>query len=508
MKKQCLFIFLSILCVIPALLPLFHPGFFQTDDGEWMIIRFSAFHQALVAGQFPVRFLDRLNFGYGYPVADFLYPGFMYLGEILKLLRFGFVDVIKITLGISLTLSMAFTFFWLSKLFKRIPAFIGALVYLYVSYHLFDAYKRGSVGEVLALATIPFILWQIERKSFFWISLGVALLILSHNTLAILFVPIILFYSFFRTTIRFTLIAILFGLGLSGFFWIPALYDLQYTVFSKTQVSNWHQYFAGISLIGFSTLFLFVLAFVTLFVKRPGRQLQLPMYFFVVGIISIFFATSGSAIFWQVLPVSFVQFPFRFLSLTILCSAFLSAFIISQLPHKIYIVFAIVLTVLLFFDAKPYLTSTIIFNKGDMYYVTNQATTTVQDEYMPVWVKEKPQGHFVSKVLMLKGQAVISDIFTTAKQTVFSVNAQEKVLISVSTVYFPGWVAFIDGKQTDITYNNAGGVIQVAVPAGLHVVRVAFQETQVRLISDVISLAAGITLMIFFIKERKRFFLL
>ncbi len=127
---------------------------------------------------------------------------------------------------------------------------------------------------------------------------------------------------------------------------------------------------------------------------------------------------------------------------------------------------------------------------------------------MPVWVKEKPQGHFVSKVLMLKGQAVISDIFTTAKQTVFSVNAQEKVLISVSTVYFPGWVAFIDGKQTDITYNNAGGVIQVAVPAGLHVVRVAFQETQVRLISDVISLAAGITLMIFFIKERKRFFLL
>ena len=80
-KETLLLLLLLCILFIPALLPLFHKGFFLTDDGEWMIIRFSAFHQALRDGQFPVRYLSRLNHGYGYPVASFLYPGFMYLSE-------------------------------------------------------------------------------------------------------------------------------------------------------------------------------------------------------------------------------------------------------------------------------------------------------------------------------------------------------------------------------------------------------------------------------------------
>src|SRR5260221_206715 len=102
MKKHIIFIAIIIFLSIPVLLPLFKSGFFQSDDGEWMIIRFSAFHQALREGQFPVRFLERLDFEYGYPVANFLYPGFMYLSEIPKLLGFGFVDTIKISFGIAL----------------------------------------------------------------------------------------------------------------------------------------------------------------------------------------------------------------------------------------------------------------------------------------------------------------------------------------------------------------------------------------------------------------------
>ena len=95
MKKNFIWILLIILFSIPSIVALLHPGFFQSDDGEWMIIRFSAFHQALRDGQFPVRFLSRLNYGYGYPVADFLYPGFMYLGEIFKLLGFLKLEKVK-----------------------------------------------------------------------------------------------------------------------------------------------------------------------------------------------------------------------------------------------------------------------------------------------------------------------------------------------------------------------------------------------------------------------------
>jgi len=171
MKAKLFFLIFIVFLSIPAILPLLHPGFFQSDDGEWMIIRFSSFYQSFVDGQFPVRFLTRLNFEYGYPVANFLYPGFMYLGVPIHILGIGFVDTIKIIFGVSMIGSAIFCYLWLSRFFDKLSSLVGALFYLYTPYHLFDLYKRGSIGEVLAIGILPFILWQIERKSFFWVSI-------------------------------------------------------------------------------------------------------------------------------------------------------------------------------------------------------------------------------------------------------------------------------------------------------------------------------------------------
>src|SRR2546421_9202065 len=58
--------------------------FFFFNDTATTEIYTLSLHDALPIslrhGQFPVRFLPRLNHGYGYPVADFLYPLFMYIG--------------------------------------------------------------------------------------------------------------------------------------------------------------------------------------------------------------------------------------------------------------------------------------------------------------------------------------------------------------------------------------------------------------------------------------------
>lgn len=120
-KNKTLFVLLFLIILsLPIIMPLFRSGFFASDDGEWMIIRFSAFHQALADGQFPVRWLDRLNHEYGYPVANFLYPGFMYLAEIPKILSFGFVDSIKIILGLSIVGSAIFIYLWLQRKFTNL----------------------------------------------------------------------------------------------------------------------------------------------------------------------------------------------------------------------------------------------------------------------------------------------------------------------------------------------------------------------------------------------------
>lgn len=523
MKKNFL-IFLFLLAVsIPSIISLFHPGFFQSDDGEWMIIRFSAFHQTLRDGQFPVRFLSRLNYGYGYPVANFLYPGFMYLAEIPKVLGFGFVPSVKIILGLSMIGSVVFSFLWLRQFFGKFEGFVGSLFYLYAPYHLFDLYKRGSVGEILALAIVPFILWQIERQSFFWTSIGIALLILSHNTLALLFLPIIILYmvlKIFKTKDRKRLIyrytgILVIGLGLASFFWLPAIFDLGYTRFSQTQVSDWQNYFVDLNLIGWGTLLVFILCFLSALL-RLRKRLQLRsndlnhsikfILFFLVGVGSIFLSLSQSNFLWQMFPVSFIQFPFRFLSVAILSVAFLAAYLLSILSGKTKIAASFVLLLFLIISVKQFLTPAQFFDKGEGFYATNEGTTTVRDEYLPKWVKEKPTGHFKEKVEVVSGEANINNLIFNSKKITFELNAVADSKIRINTLYFPGWKAVVDEKETIINHNNVQGVMDLLVSEGEHDIRFVFAETQLRLVSDIISFVSLFFLLGIILKRKDEIF--
>src|SRR3989344_7392846 len=100
-----------------VLWPIMRPGFFISDDGEWMIIRLSAFYQSLAQGQFPVRFLTRLNHSYGYPVANFLYPGFLYIGSLLHWVGISLVGSIKLILAGSIVGASVGLYAWLSRRF-------------------------------------------------------------------------------------------------------------------------------------------------------------------------------------------------------------------------------------------------------------------------------------------------------------------------------------------------------------------------------------------------------
>src|SRR3990172_13186686 len=227
--KKYLPIVILLLLMIPSIWFLLLPGFFESDDGEWMVIRFSAFYQAFVDGQFPVRFLGRLNHGFGYPVANFLYPGFMYFAVPIHVLGLNFVDTIKAVLVFSMLTTAIFSYFWLSKIFDRFSAIAGSVVITYTPYHLFDLYKRGSVGELFALAWIAFILWMIEVKSLLFVSIGISLLAISHNTMFLLFTPLLFAYSLIRKTISFkeAIVSFILGVLMSSFFIVPAIYELQ-----------------------------------------------------------------------------------------------------------------------------------------------------------------------------------------------------------------------------------------------------------------------------------------
>lgn len=512
MKKKILLLSLFLLTLVPVILPLLSKGMFVTDDAESMIIRSSAFHQALRDGQFPVRFLGRLNDEYGYPVATFLYPGFLYLAEPLRILRFDAIESIKIILGASLILSGIFFYLWLRKFFDEWEAFVGALVFVYTPYHLYDLLTRGSVGELLALSLAPFVLWQLERKSLIWSSLGIGFLILSHNTLGLLcggfiFCYLLLEWYIAKKKSLTLFLPLLFGVGLGSFFWIPALFELPNTIFSQTQISNWQNYFASISLIGYTTLLILFISLVFFLVKKIAiKKHWLALLLLFIGLISLILATPLSSQLWPILPVGFVQFPFRFLSVTLLCVGFLAASTVSLLQGKQKIIVSILLIGSLFFSSYQLLAVTRQMqpDKSASFYETNMATTTVKDEYLPIWVKEKSSGRAEKKVEIVKGKGEITNLVSTTNHASFDSNADRSTVARINTIYWPGWQILVDGQMSKISYNNSKGLMEVSLPKGNHHVQTQFRETSLRLISDMLSLMSLLGLFGIALSKKKK----
>ena len=501
MKRNTLLIILLLLFLsFPAVFPLIHHGFFQTDDGEWMIIRLSAFYQALRDGQFPVRFLQRLNFGFGYPVAEFLYPGSFYFASILHVIRFGFVNAIKLVYGFSLLGSVFFTYFWLSKLFSKRASVVGALFALYIPYHLYDVYKRGTM-EVFALLWVPFILWQMERKSIFWVGIGIGLLLVSHNTMALLFLPVLYIYSLLRKLYPFWRITIIFILGglLASFFTIPAVLELHYTVFSQTAVSNPLLYFASLRLIGYTVLIVLIGTAMSFFLKKKevSQHSSLAGFFFIISILTVFVNLPLSGFFWKLPVASFIQFPFRVLSYFVISIAFLAGYLVSFGAKWQQWTGSVVLILLLFYFALPYVSPKVYFDKGEGYYYTNDATTTVQDEYMPVWVKKKPVHRPRQQVVVTKDAGKVSNIIQTAQSLRFTAQLTKRANIRVNIIYWPGWHMIVDGRPAAFSYSNPSGVMMVSLPKGTHRVQVLFGEDTIRYIADVLSILSCIGLLIF-----------
>lgn len=507
MKAKTILLLVFIVS-LPSIFPLFHPGLFVSDDAEWMIIRFSAFHQALVDGQFPVRWLGRLNYEYGYPVVNFNYPAFLYFAEIPKVLGFGFVNSIKIVLGFSMVLSAMFAYLWLVRMFEKWPAFVGSFFYLYTPYHLFDLYKRGSVGEVLALAVAPFVLWQIERRSLFWTSIGIGALVLSHNILAVLFLSVVIIYMLFRRVsgIKYQVLSIVFGLMIPSFFWVPAIFDLPYTVFTQTTVSEWYKNFASLDIVGLPVLSVFLMTFFFLLSRKIAiAKHRVILLAFSIGVTTLLFATKPSLPLWGILPSSLIQFPFRFLSITILFSSFLVAAVTSALVDRTKAVVGTVFMLVALISSWPFITRVTFTDKGEGFYATNQASTTIHNEYMPKWVKALPTERPKEKVEIVSGKGTTADLQHNHHRTEFTVNMEGGGTIRFNTIYFPGWKALMDGQQVPISFDNAKGVMEITAAKGRHSIVFSFGETVLRLASNTISLVSLVVLTLLVLKKRYEF---
>lgn len=525
MKKILFRLFFLTLIILP-IASLIHAGLPVTHDGQDHVARISNFYQNLAEGNIIPRWAANLNWGYGHPILEFLYPLPSYIGSFFHFLGFSLVDSVKIVFALGMILSFYFMYIWLSGFLSKIAALFGAVLYTYAPYRFVELYVRGDIGENLAFAFIPLVLYFVYKiyksnkfsDSIFG-SISLALLILAHNGISLMILPFIFLYSITliylskektRTLINLGFLIVL-GLGLSAFFWIPGLLEGKYTLrnivtkdvykehfeaFGRFIYSPWNYGGSGQFSVQFGPLawIAFIFSPFTLFSYKKNKQ----KFFLIIlllsfSIVSIFLMISVSDTIWSrfILLQNF-QFPWRFLAIIVFCSSVLGAFALERFPKSIRLKSGIVLTILAIVLSLSYLSPTEYQHKPEIFYTGIYNSTTDTGESGPIWsirfMEKKPS----ARLEVVDGQARVKEEKRTSTYHRYNISVARKTILRENTLYFPGWELKANGKPLEfefqVPYQN--GTMEFSLDKGSYIVEAIFRETKLRIFADVVSLVS------------------
>ncbi len=554
-RRDLGFIGCIVLLSLWGLQTFFRPGLFETHDGRLHVIRLFWFDEELRSGQFPVRWSETANHRYGYPVFNFYYPFFYLVAESVHLIGFSLVDALKIVAAGSFLLSGIAAYFWLKTFAGRWPALAGSVVFLLAPYRLELLFVMGRWAESFAFLPLMLVLWMIgkfgktkDRKYLFLGGLFLAFLILSHNAVALLLLPVILIYNFYigYKDYKTMIIAIILGLGLSAWFWIPALAEARYTLQGQRSVYDFRQNFPslrsylyypwgyGFSLtgepngvspmiglgqlagVGVGLAALIFLKFSHSHILKNLRMIlssssskssEKILIFGLGGAVLIFFMMNSVSVpVWEKLPLlQAVQFPGRLNAVLLAMIALTAAAGLQTLAgnRKIQAGLAIFLIGFTVYANRNYLRAGVPDRFFDQdvtgAYWFRFGTGDSSHESTPVWSRPLP-AEWTEKIEADSGNIEISQIELSPRKYKFTADVKEgEGEIKVNTIYYPGWRARVDDEELKlkipIEENNPYGLIKFAVSKGNHQIAVFFTETPMRLVADLISFISFLALV-------------
>jgi hypothetical protein len=481
--------------------------------------------------QFPPRYSNYLNFGYGYPLFNFAYPFPFYLSVIIKFLGFGFIDSVKILFAASSIFSVFFTFLASRNIWKsNISGFVASILYLYFPYRLLDLYVRGSIGEALSFVILPLIIYIFSlilddcRKLRYVIfgALAYSSLILTHNITAVLgtISLLIVFLSLAsrkREVIKPIISIFILGPLLSAYFWMPALYEKKYIILSKISIARTEENFLTLGDILFSTrgneisgydrltfqlgwplaLTFLISSVLVLFIiirkKEKIKDLLFPIILVLGTLIYSFMLFKPSIYIWHLPILTEITFPWIVLGQLGLLIAIISGFLVK---YKITFFMSLALAILAILIYFPQARVDKYDPRDEDNYLTNEHTTTTSREYMPLWVKDIPEKRHESKVEILDGSGRIDNLFVNSKKIEFDALVAEDSILRINTIYYPGWKVYVNGQETSFSYQNNRGVMEIKVEEGSNSVMAKFTETPLRLLGNLISFSTFLLLLV------------
>ncbi|MDH7474248.1 MAG: hypothetical protein QHJ74_09605, partial [Anaerolineae bacterium] len=373
-----------------------------------------------------------------------------------------------------------------------------------------------------------------------------AALVLTHNVSSLAATPVLLLYlaalGMWRRRAfpwRAVLAALLLGLALSAFFWLPALAEKQFTRIELFMAAPDYDYrlnfltpgeLLGPPLpvdtgcmnpdipiqMGLAQTVFGVLA-IALIGRLQGEQ-RWSVIAFTLAVMGLGFMTlSPSEWLWARLPlIRYFEFPWRLLSpvtfalallvggaLAALEKTFARQWVSSGVVGVAAVVFFVVSVPSLYPRYSPSQTSNPILADVTAFQQQSHALgVTSAGEYVPRWAVDPPRkpafpgmdegAPLAAKVdpAWLPSGVTITSLLEQPTAARWRVSAAKDWSLTVLTFYFPGWQATIDGQPVPVEATGPQGLIRFTVPAGEHVVMLRFTETPVRLLGDGLSAIA------------------
>ena len=541
MKKRLLIIFGLILLTLPTVLPFFNSKFFYTQDYIF-IARLHQISTALSDGSFPVRWAP--DFRYGEPTFNFYAALPYYFGSIIHFLGFNFIWVAKFLFILSSLLSAFTMYIFAEKLFGKKGAFMSVALYTYAPYRAVDLYVRGALSEAWAFVFFPLIFYctlllseKINLKRIACLALSLAGLFLTHNVTTLMFLP------FFGLFILYLIIkqknwklifplfsSLILGFGLASFFLLPASFEKDFiqTKYLTVGYFNFRAHFVAYSQF-FSTFWgygsslwgrddglsfqvglanwvtLGLAAILGIIDKKDKKFLTLLVFLGLSFLLSLFLQHNKSGFIWEAIPLmAFIQFPWRFLAISVFISAIVGGAITPFLNGKFKLLYFVlfifvIIAPILYFKPQKYIDDN-FFDKFLNKEIMKQGVDLTKD-YLPIWVQTtdaSPLNYPEAQT----GKMAVSSFEKKTGRAFSQMSVYEDSVIEVPISYFPGWTVIANGKMVDLEEPGVRGVIKFKLPKGNYHVEFEFKDTPVRMIGNIISIISAAILAAFLILKK------
>lgn len=532
-NKKYVFVLLLLL-LLPSVFSLLKKGFFPIYD-DMQVIRLYQMDKCITDGQIPCRWTPDLGYGYGYPLFQYYAPFPYYLMEIFHLLGFSLITSVKIGFALSLIASGLFFFLFLHLFFSPVSSLVGAVLYVYAPARAADLYVRGAMGELWGMAILPFLLYSFESllrknnfKNFCLLSFATFLFLISHNLTLLMSFPLLITWIILRfwqvkkrRVVERSLLAFAGGLLLAAFFVLPLLMELN-LVHYQTLVQGYFNYLAhflsfkqiffslrwgyGPSVLGPNDdvflglgpihFLVSVLALLFLLLERRKKEFcftGLALLSFALLLFYSFLAHQRSAFIWRKIELlSYLQFPWRFIYMSIFSSSFLGAVLVEILKSRkeniLIPVTLITITLIMysrFFVPKEWI------NISDKEKLSGenwqrQVTASIYD-FLPKSAKEAPKQPAPNSLIGKNLKTISVEKGSDWQRHKFIVESRQEE-VSVPIYDFPGWKVFLDGKEIKSYPTGKLGLISFQAEKGEHEIIVKLFKSKPRVMGDLISL--------------------